>query len=87
MVHTHLHHAINCIVGPNGNGFDASVLNPCKGMGDGALSDAKKMEVVNALDVALKAAKSGLAADELTVAQAYAKDAATKLKMATSATY
>jgi hypothetical protein len=27
-VHTHLHHALNCLVGPKGNGFDAKDLNP-----------------------------------------------------------
>ncbi len=28
-VHAHLHHALNCLVGPGGNGFDAKELNPC----------------------------------------------------------
>lgn len=82
-VHTHLHHAVNCIVGPKGDGFDSSVLDPCKGMGNGALSDARKDEkTTKALDSALEAARSGLAADTLGVAQKDAKKAAADLKTA-----
>src|SRR5690554_5726690 len=39
-VHTHLHHSLNCLVGPDGDGFDESQMNPCEGMGKGAISDA-----------------------------------------------
>jgi hypothetical protein len=41
MAHAHLQHVINCLVGPSGEGYDASQANPCKGMGQGALVDAK----------------------------------------------
>src|SRR5271157_1645163 len=27
----HLHHVVNCLVGPQGEGFDASFGNPCNG--------------------------------------------------------
>lgn len=61
----HLHHVINCLVGPHGSGFDAKAGNPCKGMGDGAQKDAhgdhmKAEEVSHALAYARKgvAAKS-----------------------------
>ena len=27
--HAHLHHTLNCLVGPAGSGFDAKELNPC----------------------------------------------------------
>src|SRR6266511_4230816 len=37
MAHAHLHHTINCLVGPQGDGFDAKELNPCKGFGNGAI--------------------------------------------------
>lgn len=37
----HLHHVVNCLVGPNGQGFDAKAGNPCKGQGNGAINDAK----------------------------------------------
>jgi hypothetical protein len=39
--HAHLHHVVNCLVGPNGKGFDAKAGNPCKGQGNGAINDAK----------------------------------------------
>jgi hypothetical protein len=34
----HLHHTLNCLVGPNGKMFDASAGNPCQG-GHGILAD------------------------------------------------
>ncbi len=37
----HLHHALNCLVGPNDKMFDQSAGNPCKGQGDGFLPDYK----------------------------------------------
>ena len=40
MVQTHLHHAINCLVGPAGAGYDGTQANPCKDQGAGALTDA-----------------------------------------------
>lgn len=41
MTQVHLHHVINCLVGPTGEGYDATQDNPCKGMGQGAIVDAK----------------------------------------------
>ena len=38
-VHQHLHHVINCLVGPHGAGFDAKAGDPCLGMGNGAIDD------------------------------------------------
>jgi len=35
----HLHHTINCLVGPNDPLFDAAAGNPCQGQGKGALVD------------------------------------------------
>lgn len=43
-VNRHLHHALNCLVGPDGAGFDAAPGNPCAAAG-GAIpqtSDAAK---------------------------------------------
>jgi len=37
----HLHHVVNCLVGPNGDKFDSSAGNPCQGQGNGALPDIK----------------------------------------------
>lgn len=32
-VQRHLHHVLNCLVGPDGEGFDASAGNPCANAG------------------------------------------------------
>src|SRR6185437_11904150 len=37
----HLHHVVNCLVGPKGKGFDAAPGNPCKDQGNGAIADTK----------------------------------------------
>lgn len=38
-VHLHLHHVINCLVGPQGVGFDSKAGDPCLHMGHGAIQD------------------------------------------------
>ncbi len=37
----HLHHVMNCLVGPEDKMFDQAAGNPCKGQGNGALPDLK----------------------------------------------
>jgi hypothetical protein len=53
-VHQHLHHALNCLVGPGGTGFDAKEMNPCANAGNGAIPDtadaAKKKALRTAAD-------------------------------------
>jgi hypothetical protein len=61
MVHAHLHHVINCLEGPKGKQFDPKAEDPCKGMGDGALSDLHGSPNVRAkLEMAVKAAERGI---------------------------
>ncbi|MHB8733404.1 MAG: hypothetical protein ACYDAB_16665 [bacterium] len=38
----HLHHVLNCLVGPNDKMFDKMAGNPCQGQGDGIMPDIKK---------------------------------------------
>jgi hypothetical protein len=40
-VHMHLHHTLNCLVGPQDKLFDAAAGNPCNGQGNGYLPDSK----------------------------------------------
>lgn len=81
MSHAHLHHAINCLVGPDSAAFDADAANPCKGMGDGALADADSGSPLHArLEKALAAAQSGVAKDDLAAAHKAAKQTAQLLK-------
>jgi len=37
----HLHHTVNCLVGPQDKMFDAAAGNPCQGQGNGYLPDLK----------------------------------------------
>ena len=68
--HTHLHHVINCLVGPDGSGFDAAAENPCKGQGNGALKDAASNAALQTkLNSALADAQSGLKSDSLSAVQ------------------
>lgn len=61
MVHLHLHHVVNCLVGPRGVGFYAPAGDPCKGMGNGALHDLKgRAKVRSRLEIALREARIGL---------------------------
>jgi hypothetical protein len=80
MTQTHLHHVINCLVGPSGEGFDAQAGNPCKGMGQGAIVDAHGDAAVEArLHTALTQATAGLKATTLDDARAAAQHAMTTL--------
>lgn len=64
-VHLHLHHVINCLVGEQGDGFNADAGNPCHGMGNGALNDAPKNSTEShKLVRALGTAQSGLEQDD-----------------------
>ena len=81
MSHTHLHHVINCLVGPEGSAFDANAANPCAKLGNGALPDSKGNEALhNRLDKALAAAQEGLKTTELKASQADAAKVADILK-------
>jgi hypothetical protein len=79
-VHTHLHHTVNCLVGPGGSGFDSKELNPCASSGNGAIPDSTGAQTKQTLEAALAKANSGLAASDLTSAQKDAADTAAMLK-------
>ncbi len=40
-VSLHLHHVVNCLVGPKDPMFDKAAGNPCQGQGNGILPDIK----------------------------------------------
>ena len=70
MAHTHLHHVINCLVGPGGQGFDANAGNPCKGQGNGAIPDSAGNSALHGkLQGALANAQAGLQANSLATVQ------------------
>lgn len=75
-VHTHLHHTINCLVGPEGDGFAAKEMNPCAALGNGAIPDSGSDEPTkSALQAALATAQSGLAETDFDKAKNDASDA------------
>ncbi|HSN17108.1 MAG TPA: hypothetical protein VLV87_02765 [Gammaproteobacteria bacterium] len=73
-VHAHLHHVLNCLVGPSGQGYDSTAEDPCKGQGTGAINDVQnKSKERGELDDAVKEANKGLKENKLKKAQKYAK--------------
>lgn len=80
-VHNHLHHVINCLEGPSGEGYDSTAENPCNGQGTGAINDvANNSKERKKLDAAVKEANKGLKEDDLKKAQKYAKDVMKELQ-------
>ena len=82
MVHTHLQHVVNCLVGAKGTGFDAKAANPCGKLGDGAIPDASDAHMKETLGDAVKIANMGLASNDLATAQKSAMDVEAALKKA-----
>jgi hypothetical protein len=86
MAQTHLHHVINCLVGPNGTGFDAGAGNPCKDHGNGAIPDSAGNSALHGkLQSALADAQAGLESDSLAAVQGDAGKAAATLQAASGA--
>jgi hypothetical protein len=79
-VHMHLHHTLNCLVGPGGMGFDATQMNPCAQAGHGAIPDAANATVKASLEAAAAKAGTGIAETDLAKAQADASATAAMLK-------
>lgn len=79
-VHTHLHHTLNCLVGPGGAGFDAKQINPCAQAGKGAIPDEADAANKAALEKAATAAEAGIAEKDLAAAKKDAADVQAMLK-------
>jgi hypothetical protein len=79
-VHMHLHHAVNCLVGPSGSGFDAKEMNPCANSGNGAIPDAATPAQKTALQAAAAKAETGIASADYAAAQKIASDSAAMIK-------
>ncbi len=64
-VHHHLHHVVNCLIGPSGSGFDTGAGNPCGKEGAGILNDIPAdSEIKKPLEQALVLAKTGADIDQ-----------------------
>ena len=76
MVHRHLQHAVNCLVGPEGTGFDAAAGNPCGKAGNGAIADTTDAAQKAKLTSIAASAKTGVGSSDLAAVQKAAKDTA-----------
>ena len=79
MVHTHMQHALNCLAGPGGDGFDAKVMNPCAQAGGGAIPDASSPAQKTKLQAAAAQLKTGMTTTDMAAAQKIATDASTAI--------
>ncbi len=69
MVQMHHHHAVNCLVGPAGAGFDATAGNPCGKAGTGAIPESTDAAMKAKLQTIADSAGPGLASTDLAAAQ------------------
>jgi hypothetical protein len=76
MAQKHLQHAVNCLVGPGGAGFDAAAGNPCGKAGNGAITDTTDAAQKAKLTTIAASAKSGVGMSDLAGVQKAAKETA-----------
>jgi hypothetical protein len=76
MVQMHLHHAVNCLVGPAGTGFDAAAGNPCGKAGNGAIPDSTDAAMKAKLQTIATDAGPGLTTTDIAAAQKAAQSTA-----------
>ncbi|HEV2652077.1 MAG TPA: hypothetical protein VGU69_12515 [Rhizomicrobium sp.] len=78
----HMHHVLNCLVGPGGKDFDAKNMNPCANSGNGAIPDQTDPVKKAALEHAADDARKALAATDLASAQSDATATAAAINAA-----
>ena len=78
-VHTHLHHVLNCLVGPGGDGFDAMPGNPCA-MAGGAIPQETNAEMKTKLLNVAAQVRAGIGNNDVAEAKKVATDAQSALK-------
>jgi len=74
-VHQRMQSAINCLVGPKGEGFDAAAPNPCAASGNGLIPDSDPAKKDRYMEVVAKL-KTGIATMDKGAAMQMALDAA-----------
>ena len=78
--HMHLHHAVNCLVGPGNSGFDSTNMNPCAKSGNGAIPDSTSTAIKAKLESAVTTAQAGIASSDDATAKKDASSTADLLK-------
>lgn len=88
-VHLHLHHVLNCVVGPRSKQYSAAAeklsANKCVGLGNGALPDSHDAAVRSDLQQAVKLADAGVRATQFNAAHHAAVGVLSELKHAQAA--
>ena len=79
VVHTHLHHVLNCLVGPGGEGFDAMPSNPCA-MAGGAIPQENNAEMKTKLLNVAAQVRTAIGENNMDAAKKVATDAQDELK-------
>ena len=79
-VQKHMHHVLNCLVGPNGKGFDESFGNPCNGQGQGAIPETTDAATKTKLESALTTTRQAVSTSDVAAAKKGASDVAGMLK-------
>jgi hypothetical protein len=79
-VRTHLHHVLNCLVGPGGDGFDAAPGNPCAMAGGGAIPQTTNPEMKTKLLNLANTVKGGISRTDIAEAKKVATETQTALK-------
>jgi len=74
VVHTHMHHVLNCLVGPGGDGFDAMPGNPCA-MAGGAIPQENNAEMKTKLLNVAAQIRAGIGESNMDAAKKIATDA------------
>lgn len=75
----HLHHVLNCLVGPDGEGFDAAPGNPCAAAG-GAIPQTTDATVKTKLEKAAAQVRKVVAGDDLEASKKAASEIQAMLK-------
>jgi hypothetical protein len=69
MADMHLHHTLNCLVGPKGRGFNSKAGNPCASLGNGAISDTTDAHTRKELDQITYRVRRALQSQRLSTVQ------------------
>ena len=65
MADAHLHHTLNCLVGPKSRSFDKKAENPCADQGNGAIPDETDATTKKSLESAARHARTALRSQDL----------------------
>lgn len=78
-VRRHLHHTLNCLVGPEGQGFDAAAGNPCASAG-GAIPQTSDAAAKEKLQKAATQVRTAIAGSDLDATKKAATEVQALLK-------